>query len=142
VIKILQQVNVNLIAVLVSAIAAQIIGAMWYSPVLFGKAWMKLVGYTKKDLDAAKKKGMGKSYLFSFIGAFLMAEVFAYAFAYADGSTSVDGIILGFWLWLGLIMPVNLSPVLWTNSSMKLFYIETGYYLVTIMVIGIIIGTM
>ena len=34
--------TINYIAVLVSAVIGMAIGALWYSPLLFGKIWMKL----------------------------------------------------------------------------------------------------
>lgn len=33
--------QVNFLPVLASAVMATIIGALWYSPLLFGKAWLK-----------------------------------------------------------------------------------------------------
>lgn len=36
--------NINWLPVLVAAIANMAIGGFWYSPVLFAKQWMKLVG--------------------------------------------------------------------------------------------------
>jgi hypothetical protein len=33
--------NVNILAVFVAAMATFILGAVWYSPVLFGKQWVE-----------------------------------------------------------------------------------------------------
>ena len=41
---------VNYWAILVSGVAAVVIGAVWYSPGVFGKAWMQLVGFKKEDM--------------------------------------------------------------------------------------------
>ena len=69
------QPAINYLAVLVSAIIGMIIGALWYSPLLFGKLWMKLSGMTEKQLNEAKKKGMGKMYLVAFIGVLLILPI-------------------------------------------------------------------
>ena len=38
--------------VIVTALIGYIIGALWYSPLLFGKQWMKLTGKTDADVEA------------------------------------------------------------------------------------------
>ena len=45
----------NHLAIFVSAILQWLLGAIWYSPVLFAKPWMAMVGIHK---DAANKKTM------------------------------------------------------------------------------------
>ena len=65
----------NYLAILVAAVAGMIVGALWYSPLLFGNVWMKLMGLGRKQLQAAKKKGMGKSYFLSFVALLVMAYV-------------------------------------------------------------------
>ena len=58
--------DVSLLRVLIAAVVAYVIGAFWYSPVLFGSKWMKFVGLTKKDMEKAQKEGMAKSYVMGF----------------------------------------------------------------------------
>jgi len=41
--------EVNWIAVLVGAVAAYLLGWLWYSPKLFGTKWMAGVGITPDD---------------------------------------------------------------------------------------------
>ena len=54
-------VDINYIAVVGAAVAAMVIGFLWYGP-LFGKQWTKLMNFDKKKIDEAKRKGMGKIY--------------------------------------------------------------------------------
>ncbi len=46
-------VDINYWAVLVAAVVSMVIGALWYSPVLFGKLWMKYSGLSDKKLAEA-----------------------------------------------------------------------------------------
>jgi hypothetical protein len=135
----LPAVDINYFAVLVAAIVANVIGAIWYGP-LFGKLWMKLMGFTKKDIDKAKKKGMGKSYLLMFVGSLVMAYVLAYFVGILSASTAMGGFQVGFWLWLGLIVPVLLSSVLWEGKPGKLYILNIAYWLVTLEVMGAILA--
>ncbi len=55
----LQMHNLNLWAILVAAISTMVVGFLWYSPLLFAKAWMKEMGYDPND--KAKTEEMKKS---------------------------------------------------------------------------------
>jgi len=48
--------QVNYLAVVVTAIFMFGLGAVWYSPALFGRKWQKLVGKTDDDLKKANMK--------------------------------------------------------------------------------------
>jgi len=67
-------VNVNLVHVVIAAIASMVVGALWYSPALFGKPWSAFMGYSPKSLKDAQAK-MGPLYGLSFVAALLMAYV-------------------------------------------------------------------
>ena len=131
----LPQADINLVAVLVAAVVSYFIGFLWFS-VLFGKAWLHLSGFTEKKMEEMKKKGMGKSYLLMFIGTFIMSYVLAHFVDYAGAVTFRDGMIAGFWLWLGFIAPVQLGMVLWQGKPWKLYFIETFHYLVALLVMA------
>ncbi len=127
---------INYWAVLVSAIVSFIIGGLWYSPLLFGNAWMKLGGFNNKDKDKAKKKGMGKLYFATFIGSLVVAYILAHFVIYMGAFVFTDGMQTGFWIWLGFIAPVLLGSVLWEGKPIKYYLINISYWLVNIVLIG------
>lgn len=142
------EVPINYLAVLVSAIAAIGLGALWYGP-LFGKAWMKEVGLTADDMQKAKsdpeaKRTMLKSYLLMSVGALVMAYVFAHSLVFANYYLETTGVGAGltgaFWNWLGFIAPVTLAPVLWEGKSYKYWSITAGYYIASLGVMGVILS--
>jgi hypothetical protein len=132
---------VNYIAVLVASVAAYILGALWYSPVLFGKQWMKLMKLTPKDLEKAKVKGMGKSYFLGFIGAFVMAWVVAYFVGLLGITNALAGLVLGFWLWLGFVAVTTLDGVLWAGMPWTLWILNNSHSLVRLFIMGAILGS-
>ena len=138
-----QAVDINYLAVLVAAISNMVLGFLWYGP-FFGKSWMKLMNLDKKKMEEAKKKGMGKTYALAFVGALVMAYVLAHAIVFASAYLDVDGIsaglMAGFWNWLGFIVPVMLGMVLWDNKPWKLYFLNVGYYLVSLLVMGVILA--
>jgi len=46
-------VRVNLLAVLVSGVAIFVLGGLWYSPLLFAKRWVALLGKSEEELKSA-----------------------------------------------------------------------------------------
>ena len=141
------EVPINYLAVLVSAVAAIVLGMLWYGP-LFGKAWIKEVGHTPEDMQRAKtdpaaKSAMMRSYALMSLTALVMAFVFAHALAFANDYLGASGPVAGltgaFWNWLGFVVPPTLAMVLWENRSWKYFFITSGYYLASLAIMGVIL---
>jgi hypothetical protein len=132
----LPNVNVNLVAVIVTAIVSFVIGMLWYSPILFGKAWLKAGEFDKKFIQKMHKEKMGRKMVASFVGGLLMACVLSYFVVYASASGFIEGMVVGFWLWLGLIAPVLLGSILWEGRALQYYFINVVYWLVNVAVMG------
>ncbi len=129
----------NYIALLVTAIVGYIIGALWYSPLLFGKLWCKLSGFTKKDMNKAKNDGkMWIRYVTMFVSTLIMTAVLA---IFTAGETTFNGgALIGGWIWLGFLATTMLGMVLWNNKPFKLYVVMTGHYLVALVIMGGMLG--
>ncbi len=138
-------VEVNYIAVLISAVVAMAIGFFWYSEAFLGKPWMKLMGYTKESMEKAAK-GMGPMYALSFVGALVMAYVLTHVMTFSRAFMGTEpvmtGLTSGFWMWLGFIAPVQMTDVIFGGKKWNLFYINTGYQLVSVLGMGFVLGLM
>lgn len=132
--------NVNWLAVLAAALVNMALGFLWYGPI-FGKAWMKLSGLTDAKLNEMKNKGMSSTYVLSMLGALVMAFVMAQFVNISGASTVTEGALLGFWAWLGLVAPVQLTQVLYEGKSWNLYFINTGYYLVSLKLMGAVLAS-
>ena len=135
----MQPVYINYFAVLLSALVSMGLGALWYSPLLFGKQWIALMGFTPEKMEAAKAKGMGKSYSIAFVGSLVMACVLA-NFVSSMQITAVGAALqLGFLAWLGFVATVSLGQVLWEGKSWKLYWILNTYQLVSLLISSVIL---
>lgn len=132
-------VEINYLAVVAAAVLSMVIGFLWYGPNLFGKQWMKLMGYTKESMEKAKE-GMGKTYAISFFGALVMAYVLSHIIDYAQATSMVSGMQAGFWSWLGFVAPVQMTEALFGNKKWNLYYINTGYQLASLLVMGAVLA--
>ena len=130
---------VNYLAILISAVVSFVIGGLWYGPI-FGKMWIALMGFTQKDIDKAKQKGMSKSYLITFVASLIMAFVLAHFIIYTGASNFFEGFQVGFWVWLGFVATTQLGTVLWENKSWNLFILNIAYWLVNLLVMGAILA--
>lgn len=139
------EVSINYLAVIVSAIALLIVSFVWYGP-LFGKAWMAAVGFDKatpEEMEKGKKE-MPKNAAIQFVTALIMAYVMTHTLTYAGAYLETSGLILGlmtgFWLWLGFVVPVSIGSVLWDGKPWKYWFIVAGNWLVNFLVVGAILA--
>ncbi len=127
---------INWLGVLGATVVSFIIGFLWYGPV-FGKHWIKLSKMSASDIAKAKQRGMAKPATLNFIGTLIMAFVLANLLNLIGVSTSGQGAVLGFWIWLGFFASTTiLGSVLWDNKSWGLFVLNGLYWLVNLMISG------
>jgi len=140
---IIYMIDVNYLAVIVSAIAAMVLGFLWYGP-LFGTQWIAYMGWSEADMAAAKAKGMAKTYLIMTISTLVMSYVMAHAILFGTTYTNtfgaVGGLMGAFWYWLGFVAPVTLSAVLWEGKPWGYWFLTAGYYLVSLCMMGVILA--
>ena len=129
------QPDINFLAVLIASIVSMIVGSLWYGP-LFGKAWMKLMNIDKKKVNEMKKTGMGKSYFVMFVGLLLSNYILAHFVDYTDSVTFGQGMLTGFWIWLGFLVTTMLGSILWDGKPFKLYLINVLHYFVTLTISG------
>ena len=134
--------GVNLWAVLVSALATMVVGFVWYSPLLFARPWMVLMGYDPDDKAkiAEMQKSAGPSYMLSLLASLASAAVLGKIIAVATINTPLYGMKVGLAVWLGFVTTVQLTNSLFSRQPTKLYAINTGYQLVCYLAMGAIIG--
>ena len=70
--------NINYFAVIVAALSTFLLGGLWYSPLLFGKAWMRANNFKEEDLQTFSKARMfGWAFGFSLVMAVNLAMFLA-----------------------------------------------------------------
>ena len=130
--------NVNIWAVIVSAVVSMGIGAIWYSKALFGNTWMALTGQTSMNPDASK--GMWKLYLGQFIATLVTTFILARTLFLSQTAGVAYSMIMAFWLWLGFVAAVTIGMVLWDRKPFKFFAITAGCTLVSLLVSAAILA--
>ena len=127
---------VNYLAILVAAVVAYVIGALWYSPLLFGKMWMSLSKVDPKKM----KMNPAPGYIIGFLTTLIMAYVLGFFLELSEAATAVDGLTTAFWIWLGFLATTMLGSVLWEGKPLKLYVLNAAHSLVSILIMGVVLA--
>jgi len=131
--------QVNWLAIFVAGLVPVVIGMLWYSPLLFGKKWMSLVGKTEEEI---RKEGPGKAYAQSLVTSMIIAFVLEYLLMYTGSFDMRAGMKLGFLVWIGFVATTSYASVLFESRPKGLYLINAGYNLVSLLIMGAIEGGM
>ena len=121
-------------ALLVSALILWFLGAAWYSPALFAKPWMAIIGIDPQNKD--KNKSMMAGMISSFIGDLILAFVLAHIVLWSGADSYGWGAFIGFLAWLGFFAAPSFPQGIYEGRPFKLFAINMGYWLVGLMIVG------
>ena len=128
--------DMNLLAIIAGAVSSMVVGTLWYSPMMFAKPWMKLVGASESSMRGAN---MGK-----FFGTmFVISLVEAYVVFNFEKSLSVismhQALQLVFWAWLGFTAMTMAANYVAGKKPRNLFLIDAGYHLVNLAVMSVVV---
>jgi len=125
--------EINFLAAFIASFTGLILGYLWYS-VLFAKSWQKLSGVSESQM----KNGMPKRALGSYLLTLVMALNLA-AFIGAGQSPSF-GLFAGLAAGLGWVAMALGSNYLFEHRPLKLYFINAGYNIILLSLMGLIIG--
>jgi len=126
--------SINWLSVVVAAISSFLIGGIWYGPI-FGKSWMTEFDFTEEDL---KKRSISKTFGLSLLLSFIAALVLEF-FIGAEANL-MYGAMAGFFAGFGWVATMLGILYLFEMRSLKAYIINAGYCIVTLTVMGTILG--
>jgi hypothetical protein len=127
--------TINWLAVAVAAVSAFAVGGIWYAPPVFGNSWMAENKLTAEELaGGSKPKIFGVTFLFSALMAVNLALFLA------DSETDMTwGATAGFLAGVFTFSAIAIHS-LFELKSWHLIFINGGYSVVSLTLMGIIIG--
>src|SRR5579862_6497 len=128
--------HITWLAVLAAAGSTFLLGGLWYSKALFGRAWMSANKLTEADLEGTN---MAKIFVLSLVFAIVMAANLA-AFLAEPKTTAVWGATAGFLAGFGWVALAIATIALFERRSWKYILINGGYMTVSFVIMGLIIG--
>jgi hypothetical protein len=132
----MENLYINHIAVFVCAVLNLALGALWYSPILFYKGWLRETNLSEELLtksNPAKKYGL----------AFLFALIISYNLAFFLGDSQTGamwGATAGFLAGFGFSTLIFAIIALFEQRSWIYIFINGGYITVYFTLIGFVLG--
>lgn len=126
--------EVNWIAVLIAAVSAFALGALWYAPPVFGRKWMQLTGMEQPQRHPGITFGVG--FILSLVAAAVFAMFLGPDVSMAFGTAA--GFAAGLF-WVGTSFGIN---YLFEEKPLGLWLINAGYHTIQFTLYGFIIGLM
>jgi hypothetical protein len=129
--------SVNLIAVLLCAVSSLLLGGIWYSPLLFAKAWQRGAGLSDEQ---AKSGNMALIFGLTFVLSLIAAYVFAMFLGRQMGlhAAALAGFSAGL-CWVGAAYGIT---YLFERRPFGLWAINAGYHTLQFTLFGLILGAM
>ncbi|MBL8183362.1 MAG: DUF1761 domain-containing protein [Blastocatellia bacterium] len=132
----MENIQINHIAVFVCAVMSLIIGAVWWSPLLFAKSWQEENGLSDEQLAKANPV---KNFGLSFVLAWIMSYNLAFFLGTPD-TTWQWGLAAGLLTGVGWVAAMFIVIALFEMRSVKYIAINVGYIIVYFALIGLILG--
>jgi hypothetical protein len=129
----------NVLAIVVAAVVAFLLGGLWYSPLLFAKQWMAAHAHSPEDVERMKADAP-RAYGISFVAFLVMAFILQMLLNHLDAHTWQRGMLWAVHLWLGFAVTIGLMANVYSGKKFSVFVIDAGYQLVYLAVMGAILG--
>ncbi len=127
--------DLNWIAVLLCGVSSMILGALWYSPLLFGRVWQRGAGLSDADLAGGN---MVLIYGLAFVLSLVAAAMFALFLGRGMelGPSVAAGAAAGL-CWVAAAFGIN---YLFERRSLAHWLVNGGYHTLQFTLFGLILG--
>jgi Protein of unknown function (DUF1761) len=127
---------VNWFAIAAAIVSAFVIGGLWYSPLLFVHSWLKKSGVDKQVFDA----GLRKALILDLFAAAATALVLNQVIRWSGAEGVASGLLVALVVWIGFVASVLITQVTYEHRPFAFFAISSGYRLVTLEVMAVILS--
>lgn len=94
-----------------------------------------------KVKESDTKDGAGAGYVISFIAALIVGLILSHIIDYVGADDALEGLATGALVWLGFVTTVQATDRVFSNTpSAPLYLINTGYQLISFLIMGAILG--
>ena len=129
-----------ILAAVAAAVASMILGGLWYGP-LFGKIWMRFMGWNPSDTALMKKmkKKMVGGYIGMFASNLVMAVALFFIILFTQAFSYPIAIMIAGIIWLGFQVPITMGDQLWGGKPWGLFWMNIGFQAIHIVAVAVIV---
>ena len=128
--------SLNWLSIIIATLFYFVLGALWYSPVLFGNIWMKLRNLDPETMERPNPIIYLYSFILQLIGVISLA-LFITALG-VDGAG--NGSLIGFGAGAGFVFSLAGATGIFTGVPVKLHFLDNGYHAVGLALAGLVLG--
>lgn len=128
--------DVNYLAALVAAVAYFALGALWYSPVLFSRAWIEASGVNPQE----DRRSPAPLFALSLVANLVAAVALAFLAATAGIQGAGEGLLLGLVCGVGFALTAIVVSYSFERRPAKLQAINVGYNVAGIVLAAVIVA--
>jgi hypothetical protein len=121
-------IGISYLGIVLATVASYFAGFLWHGP-LFGRQWVKMMGYTPETMQSMRLTGR-QAMIGGFIAQFVQVFILAQLLMMTRAMDLVSALVLTVFLWAGFIALTQFGAVLWENRAPKLFLFNAAYQLV------------
>lgn len=132
--------ELNWLAVVVGAVIYFALGALWYSPVLFGRRWQRSIGW---DAEQRPPEMQVTTYVVPLVAMLVMAVAVGLLAAAIGTDDFADGLVLGLVLGIGLSLMHTLVDATFDPNKPEpwvWFAINGSYHALGLIIVAILVS--
>ncbi len=125
-----------IIYLVLSGVVNVVLGALWYSKLLFIKPYLRALGMTYEEMCNGKKKGMMHSVIVSFVVSIVTSWILWIIFINSGANGIGDLLFVSVALWLGFMaLPALVDMLYGKEKQYTLWAVNAGFKLVFIIIV-------
>jgi hypothetical protein len=127
--------DINWLAVLAATVAAFLLGGLWFSPVMFAKAWVAAINKPPEELGKPLP-----SMMITFVTTFIMATTLALIIGRMPMMSPIGGLRFGITVGIGIVLMGMISDYAFTGTSRTLLWIQGSYHVAMVTLMAVILA--
>ncbi len=131
-------IPLSFLPILAAGLVPSIVGSLWYHPRVFGARWMSLKHITPDMAERSSRLSLQSSAVLILLGV-IASLVLSRILIGLNVETVSGACVTAASLWLAFIVPGTINRVLWDHISFQMYAIETGQWLVSLILMSIML---
>lgn len=128
-------IDLNFLAVLISAFVHFALGALWYSPLLFARKWAALKGI---DMDSDEHGPTPAMFVGSFLAGLALAAGLAVVLSVGSPDSLEAAVLLGLIVGVAFTAAPQFANAMF-GGDVRVWFIDAGYPIVSIVIMSVIL---
>ena len=129
--------KINHIAVWILVVAQVGLGALWYSPLLFGEQWMSLLGFSDADIDPSDPV----PFVIAIAGTIALTYFLAWLLLQLEVAYISEAVKVAFLLWLCVAVTEHATHYAFQGIHYLVLLIDLGKTLVGMVIAALVLAS-